>query len=358
MSYSDQNLLVIRNIDLPLYEYGLIHRQYINSSFDSKKQRRIQKIKSYALNIWFLFNIIRWFSYAKAFKKGRFLLLEFDFIRYIGGLLEFHYAITILGSILCLRIVYLFNYSDRNHYKWLDIIDLLKRLESKDTIGLFDQNDMRKFIKKIKFFKNVIDLLNYFGQLSFPLMTISVLIVHFDSITVHISYAILNSIMFCLWCYSILKIISYSFFYYFIVCYYCRMRLRSLNKLISKIKIFSKSSKIDEVIKEQNDICNDMVIYNKFWKNYYFAINYVLTPINLMLLEEMLFEKLPFTTLLIVILFLVNNLLSHLMLNILTASLNREARELHKNLLRKSNIKSFTLTIKRKLKVSLFLSFS
>jgi hypothetical protein len=53
------NCCVIENIDLPLYKYGLIHKQNINNYLVTDKHKKFQKFKSYALTAIFFVIVIR-----------------------------------------------------------------------------------------------------------------------------------------------------------------------------------------------------------------------------------------------------------------------------------------------------------
>ncbi len=59
MSENLNNSSVIEDIDLPLYKYGLIHKQNINNYLVTNKQKNFQAIKSYASTAFLLLVIIR-----------------------------------------------------------------------------------------------------------------------------------------------------------------------------------------------------------------------------------------------------------------------------------------------------------
>jgi len=154
--------------------------------------------------------------------------------------------------------------------------------------------------------------------------------------------------------FPILFILSYSFLYYYIVCYYCRMRFRILNNFLvlkSANKMFIKYKLIDELFQEHNSICNKIVFYNKFWKHYFFAINYALIPFNLLLMQQIIFEKTNLSIFMTLFSVLCGSLGSHLMLNSIIASSNKESsksyKSLHNLFLNFINV----INIKRKIKV-------
>jgi hypothetical protein len=59
MSENSKNSLVIEDIDLPLYKYGLIHKQNINNYLVTNRLKKFQQFKSYASTTILLLIIIR-----------------------------------------------------------------------------------------------------------------------------------------------------------------------------------------------------------------------------------------------------------------------------------------------------------
>jgi ABC-type transport system involved in Fe-S cluster assembly fused permease/ATPase subunit len=101
--------------------------------------------------------------------------------------------------------------------------------------------------------------------------------------------AILIAIIYLFWASSIVPVITFSFLYYLIVCYYCKIRFKSFNDYLNslkdaKIRAFINYKTVDQLIKDRNSICSDTKNYNKFWQKYYFALTYTLISINLLTL--------------------------------------------------------------------------
>ena len=133
--------LVIKDIDLPLYKYGLIHRHNINNYLKSKKIIYIQNCKIFILMIWMIISSLRWFIFSMEFSNGNIPLIDNDAIRYFGGITEYFNITAFIAAIMCTRITYLFNYSNASHYKWLDIIKAIKGLQTMESIGFYDKNE-------------------------------------------------------------------------------------------------------------------------------------------------------------------------------------------------------------------------
>ena len=108
---------MLKNIDSPLYDYGLMSNYDINNYFINKKYKLFLKFKSYVITIWVVFNIIRYIFYLFKSNNGKVHNNYYDIVQHFGGLTEFYYAITIFTLILLFYIIYIFNYSDSDLYQ-------------------------------------------------------------------------------------------------------------------------------------------------------------------------------------------------------------------------------------------------
>jgi hypothetical protein len=142
-------------------------------------------------------------------------------------------------------------------------------------------------------------------------------------------------------------IISYSLLYYFIVCYYCKIRFKSFNnklKRITKLVIFFRHKKFLDLVEEHNSICCDIFMHNDFWRKYSFTIIYTIIPCSLMNLQHLFFENINIGIRGLLLVFAIGALFSLFELNLLMASINREAQKSYTFLLKvlldvKSNMK-------------------
>jgi hypothetical protein len=73
MSESNDEDLVIKDIDLPLYKYLLFHRFDARNDLFSDKKKFIQKLKSNFLSFCLIINIIRYGILVKIFKESLFI---------------------------------------------------------------------------------------------------------------------------------------------------------------------------------------------------------------------------------------------------------------------------------------------
>jgi hypothetical protein len=320
---------LIEDIDLPLYKYGLIHKQNIYNYLVTKKQKTFQQFKSYASTAFLLLVIIRLLFQLRFYKNPNYPLFSYDVFNYLGGLTQFVIAMGLFRAIMSLRLLHLFNYSDESLYKWLDIIKVLKSLENKDSIGLKNEQIYESFVQRIKLFKFLIEITLKFA--AFLIFFLFIGLVFLVSNTIQsLFFGILNAIFHVLWTNYAFGIQSYSFLFYFMFCYYFKITLKFLNKNMSrnsKLPVFKLTKR---VISEHNNICSDISKYDKFWKTFYFTLIYTLKPMNPMLLQQLLLDYIVFAAILICSVFVIIYLMSHIVLNLISASVNMNASKSHK----------------------------
>jgi hypothetical protein len=354
MSESIDDNSIILDIDLPLYKYLFFHRFDFRESL-SDKQKFVQKLKLNIVSVYLFIFIVRYGIYLKVLKNKRIPIYYLDIVQHLSEIPEFYYLCVILGSILTLAIVLIFNHSIDKEYEWLNIIRILKDLNSTDSLKFYDRNEYENYIKRIKSVKYLIVLL-FYAWISFDsLMCSAILFLYFSSLDL-IIYGILSSVLLLVLLYFCTSIIAFSFLYYFIVVYYCKTSFKSFNNyinqlLIQKSKAFLKYKTIDQLIKDHNRICSEIKLYNKFWQKYYFVLTYTLIPMNLLVLQLMLFEDLKLPVLWTAIAFFLGTIASHLIFNSITASINSEALKSHKALVQIYLKMNYSLNIKRKIKV-------
>jgi hypothetical protein len=350
MTENLNNSSVIEDIDLPLYKYGLIHKQNINNFLVTDKQKKFQKFKSYSLTAIMLAIITLLFLQLRIHKNPNYPLFHYDLFNYFGGLTQFVYVIPLFGAIMSLRLLHLFNYSDQTLYKWLDIIKVLKGLENMNSIGLENNKDYETFVKRIKFFKHLIDItIKLTAFLSYFLfLMLSILV----SKTIQSAFfGLLNALFNWLWNIYTFSVQLYSFLYYFMSCYYFRFRFKILNDSTSRNSKLPVVKLTARIIREHNNICNDILKYDKFWKSFYFVLTYTIIPINLMLLQQLLLDDIVLTATLIYSFVGVVTLFSHIILNLISASVNKNASKSHKFLF-KFQIKFLSsINVRQRIKV-------
>jgi len=184
-------------------------------------------------------------------------------------------------------------------------------------------------------------------------MPITLSLLLFDS-TLMIIIGFISSLIFCVEFICVAIIISYSFLYYFIVCSYCKIRFKSLNNKISESitsRPFFVTKIVSELIEEQNNICNDIIVHNEFWKKYLFVITYSLIPVNLMILHSLLFEELvKYIFALTLMVVLASSFIQFTFIS-MTASINKESSKTYKLLFKFYSEKNIRIKLGNKIKV-------
>ena len=80
-------------------------------------------------------------------KNGRLPLYYLDIAQYVGGLTVYNYSGAILLGILGLRIIYIFNFSNKSEYEWLKLIKFIKGLKVDNfNFGLNNLKDFFQFL--------------------------------------------------------------------------------------------------------------------------------------------------------------------------------------------------------------------
>jgi hypothetical protein len=355
MSQSIDEDLVIKDIDSPLYKYLYFYRIDVKNYFASDRQKLVLKIISNTLSIYLIICVIRYGILAIYIKNRKFSLYYFDLFQYFGEFPEFYYLYSIFGSIFCFRILHIFNHSNSDDYVWIKTIRALNGSQSLDSLKIYNKNEIQKYVQRIKTFKFFLNSC-FYSALTFTLFTsLTVLFVFFNYSDL-IRFGILSAFIYLINCYFWYSIIGFSFLYYFIVCFYCKTIFKSFNNSIKllfdgKGKAFLKYKTIDQLIKNHNSICLDIKLYNKFWQKYYFSLTYTLIPMNLIVLELILFEEQILPLFIVCLLCFFVAIVSHLMFNLMTASINSEALKSYKSLLEIYLKANSLLNTNRKMKV-------
>jgi hypothetical protein len=134
-------------------------------------------------------------------------------------------------------------------------------------------------------------------------------------------------------------------------CYYFEIRFKILNNIISRNSKLSVVKLTERIIREHNNICNDILKYDKFWKNFYFVLTYTIIPINLMFLQQLLLDDIVFTGILLYSMLAIVYLTSHTILNLISASVNKNALKSHKCLFKFQTKFLSLINVKQRIKV-------
>lgn len=339
--------IIIDALDLQLYRYGLI--KDVKNSTATGKTRIIQLLKFYALRIWILFNLIRYLFYLLKAKNGIVPKNYLDISQNIGMLPQFSRICTFTILIFTYRIIDMFSDKNLIYGQFFDIINFLKGTEAK--LRLQDVNETMNFKKKVKFIKAIIDFgVPFINLCVSSLCLTSIALKYYPDFLLE---GILGAILFCSMGYFIVMVVFNGFLYYFIVCYYCKIRLRLFNRTLADFNSgkLLRAKSTNAILSDSNNCCLEVILHNKIWRKYYFTLTYVLFPVNLILLHQIIFAIVPFATLLFMIVFLIGALIAHYILNLLTASINKEISRSYKLLIKYYYKNNPPLNLNLKIKV-------
>ncbi len=344
--------LALRDIDRPLYRYGIIYN-YDNYDGIEGMYQKYQKYKTYGIAFWLSIYSITYFIHI--FYKNLYKtipLYQLEIVQSFGGITIFFYLIIILASVLVIRILILFNSEIKTTKKWFNLVLVLKGTVPMTEIVIMDKGLVKKFAKRIKtlmfIIKSGVFLIETF------LIIISITICYYE-LKHKLIYSILGSIGFYVWAYYFINILFNSIMYYYIVCDYFEKSFRCLNKSIQALseseEALIKMKSIDEIISKHDILCNAIYEYNNFWKKYYFAIIVVTKPLLLLSLHQLFFEELYPPVMITLFLFSLLIFFIKVVLKILIGNTAEESLNSYK-LLYKVYVKfNSSLNMKRKFKV-------
>ena len=278
--------------------------------------------------------------------------------RYMGGFKQFIYPIGIFLPLISVIIIKIFNFSPDNTYTWLKIFKKLQRYETLGHLGMWNKREMLPLIFKIKISLKLIPYITVLIML-FQFLFSLILMVSVYNLVDFILYGIPSMIIYQSLGYSILYVTLHCVLCLFTVCEYCRLKFKSVNKMtehLAKNCIGNTSKKLNQLLEEHNSICDQIVAYNKFWKNVLQGLIYPVLPLDLLVLHQLLFGKFEniFLPYLLLLVFLLSfGLLFSIIF--LISLINKESNKSHKLLL-KLKYRLKILKISENIKVSLIYS--
>ena len=95
-------------------------------------------------------------------------------------------------------------------------------------------------------------------------------------------------------CYYLIFDFFVSISLLYLIFYYFQLRCLKVNEKLTNIYEDSglNNKTVEAVINDHNSICSQIANYNKFWQKQYSGIIFCIIPISLVLLHQVMFEKL------------------------------------------------------------------
>jgi hypothetical protein len=272
----------------------MIYKRDINNYFSENEKLKLkQKLKCFSITVFLVLHALKSAISMKLLKNRRIPDYCFDIAQHIGGIVVYFLITSILTGLMTSGFNFQFNTGIESHMKWLQIIKVLKGVSSVEELRISDKNKVVKlFLSTDKLYKALKLSFNFLMTIIF-LITTAIIVVKYDFFRA-ISIGLISLIVFWLYCYYVVGLIYYSLMYFLVVCYYCKLRMNSINEnlkiLTEKCMIPNKS--IDNLLKDHNDICNTINDYNIFWKRIYEMTLYKIIPTNLIFLHQGFFGDL------------------------------------------------------------------
>ena len=144
------------------------------------------------------------------------------------------------------------------------------------NIGLNNNNSILNFIRRIQLIKFIIDICFKCCKIFFINLYNNFIDCIFEYLwNINLWYNFLEFYL------SIpltigFSTVYYSFLNYYIVLYYCKLRIININKNLINMSDKKYYFNVNELIIEHNMCCNQLKAFNKFWSKYYFSVLYSL----------------------------------------------------------------------------------
>ena len=195
---------------------------------------------------------------------------------YLLGIRE-HYTIfyIIISSLpLCLQIIYYYNYRNGIKPTFLRVFQMMSGLVSPKSLGLTDEQQIRKLVKRTKF---MLKCLHFNNHRIFPIIGSFLLMFLYSmnettNLMEILVYGIPNAIFTMLWAVHMSNFIFYQFLLIFIISSYLKLKINSLNESLLEMKRRKRFIRIRETLQSFDSLYSEINEYNTtFWSKILFS---------------------------------------------------------------------------------------
>jgi len=255
-----------------------------------------------------------------------------DFFYLLGIRIHYNIAATIY-MLLSLSSQWIYYYIYKNGVKpnYLKVFEMMSGLVSPKSIGLTDKKQIYKLLKLSKY---LFFICKPITQKLIPISILTTIMIIFFmkcSITETVIFGIPNSLLFTLCSYYMNNINIWQSIYFYITCYYIKIKLKQSNEQISKIKTNRGHKSIAANIRSLNLLYSEINEYNdSFWSKYllivwiFYGSGIVLGLYGLLFVEMNIFVK-TIISCFVIFLFLI-----FIMIINTASSVNYEANKIYK----------------------------
>ena len=296
----------------------------------NERQKLIKKCKYYSLLIFhFMYIIHSCVIYRKlgSLKSNDLPLYYFGIFHYYGGLSQLYYAIIVICSSYTIQYLILINRKLDSRQKWRQLIEALNsESPSLNSFGLTDEVLRDAYLDRILFVTRLTKIGFYLHSIMFSSVTLFLTFISMSFID-FIIYGIPALFMLMIYIVAWLLCAYFGFLHFFIVCYFCQVKLKIFNTKLNMVKLskrFVRQWQIIRIVKELDHIYAEINSFNEFWKSYIFSIYYTFIPTLLIFIESIFFEQ-QNNGMIYVVIFM-SLVLSSMIIgfNLITASINSQ----------------------------------
>ena len=223
---------------------------------------------------------------------------------YLIGMKREFSILLLLFSILSLsfQLIYYYNYRNGIKPTFLRVFQMMSGLVSPKSLGLTDEQQIRKLLKRtnilLKFFNLNNEIIVPFFAFIFPLTVYSFK----TELLEIICYGIPNSVILMIWGTYMNNNFSYQFGMNYIICVYLKMKINSLNERLIEMKRRKRFIRIRETLQSFDSLYSEINEYNTtFWSKILVSFWTLLGTINVFVISVIIFYKFDLITMLVLI---------------------------------------------------------
>jgi len=263
--------LIIKSAATHLYKSGLSLYPY----------EFVQRNKYHNPLLVFILNLqlfIRCITLSLLSDENKYMLMIFgDFSQFLNVRIHFNICSSLIALIAFVsQIIHYYNFKNDIKPSYLKPFEMMSGLCSPKSIGLTNQTQIHKIIKLSK---NLFTLSDISCRIVLPFLGFTVPLITFSlncSLRQFIIFGIPHSLLWSNCCYHIYNIIISQLIYFYIICFYLKLKIISTNKRIMrrlKNKRQIKRLKIVEVLKSFDSIYVEINEYNSnYWSKFLFVV--------------------------------------------------------------------------------------
>jgi len=222
------NNLILNSVETHLYRIGLCPTDY----HYIKPNRLHNPLLIFIVCLLSIFKNIN--SLLLSEENERLLIISGDFSHYLG--IKTHYNIACglyISLALTSQLIHFFNCKNDIKPNYLKVFEMMSGLVSPNSIGLSDTREIYKLIKLSKTLFLICELIIDKSVFMFNFILSIVLFILNCSLMDIFIFGILHSLLYALISYYVLSFILWQVVYFYLICYYIKIKLKQTNEKIS-----------------------------------------------------------------------------------------------------------------------------